>query len=366
MTVSVAGKLIPLPAALSEGGRLALAFIDGGIEWLGWAANAPAARYDFADETQLVAAVQQGLHASRFALLPQLGLMVSPVKLLTLSTADLRTLASAESGDDSDIVAAQVRQILSAHGLLTREDLAAGVSFLEQLSVNSAPLFQAPGFDEKLALTRLMYPGQAAQQPALQREAASFALKQARTVHEFCDFYRLYLDRAEQLGGDATTPEQREVAATDAMHALLPLCFGALDCPQVQGLTGPPEVASSVRNWLARGRTMGFTRLSLGAQQIVRHTSYKGETGDAARRIVDFYLHSAQSFLASQQVYHGLMGQDGATCSFSVETGQLRAELQLNSHGVISLADFGARPTPSNAAVSVDKDGSQIYQDDES
>ncbi|MDN7674307.1 hypothetical protein QZM22_17695 [Burkholderia oklahomensis] len=344
MTVSVAGKLIPLPNALSDIGRLALAFVDGGIEWLVWAATAPSARYDFADETELIATVQRGLHASRYTLLPQLGLTISPVKLMTLSLADLNTLARAESGDGSSVVAAQVAKVLSEHGLVTRDELTAGVSFLAQLGVKSAPLFQALGFDDSLAVTNLMHLPQGARQQPLQQEAASFALKQARTVLEFCDFYRFYLDYAQQLNSSAATPERREAAATDASEALLPILFGALDCPQVQGLAGPSDVAQTVRNWLAQGRMVGFARLSQGAQQIVQHTAYKGETGEAAKRIVELFMHAAQSFLAAHQPDRGTMGQDGATCLFPIESAQLRAELQLSGNGVISLNDFGARP----------------------
>ncbi|AEA62621.1 conserved hypothetical protein [Burkholderia gladioli] len=362
MTVSVGGKPIPLSDALSEAGRLALAFVDGGLEWLAWAVVAPGMRYDFADETQLVSTVQQGLHASPFTLLPQLGLMVSPVKLLTMSPADLRTLGAAETGDGSAVVAAQVRQILASHQLVTRDEVVAGVSLLGELGVVTAPLFQAVNFDESLALSALIhlpYPTQGAasgatqaggmptvpQAPALLQEAAAFAVAQARTVHEYCDYYRLYLDRAEQLG-DGATPQQRESAATAAMQALLPTLFGALDCPQVNQPAGPADVAGAVRAWLARGRMIGFARLSHGVLQIVRHTRYKDETGDVARRIVDAYLHSAQAFLAAHRVERGRMGQDGATCSFPIDDTQLRAELQLSSQGVISLTDFGTRPPP--------------------
>ncbi|KWO47756.1 hypothetical protein WT97_06690 [Burkholderia sp. MSMB1459WGS] len=362
MTVSVAGKPIPLPDALSEAGRLALAFVDGGLEWLAWAVVAPGMRYDFADETELVATVQQGLHASPFTLLPQLGLMVSPVKLLTLAAADLRTLGEAESGDSSAVTAARIRQILASHQLVTGDELAAGVSLLGELGVASAPLFQAVAFDEALALSALVHepyaprsaaPAKASSKArpasqasttaaALSREAAAFAVAQARTVHEYCDYYRLYLDRAGQLGGDAT-PAQREAAATAAMQALLPVLFGTLDCPQVHTPIGPSEVAAVVREWLARGRMVGFARLSHGVQQIVRRARYDGETGDAAKRIVDAYLQSAQAFLASHRIEHGRMSQDGSTCSFPIDDAQLSAELQLSSQGVISLVDFGTR-----------------------
>src|ERR1700730_15129018 len=99
MTVSVANRLIGGPNNLSELGALVLAFIDGGTEWLKWAAGAASASYDFPDETAMLAQVQQKLHGSPTTLLPNLQLLVSPVKLMALSPADLRRMAKAEAGD---------------------------------------------------------------------------------------------------------------------------------------------------------------------------------------------------------------------------------------------------------------------------
>jgi hypothetical protein len=345
MSITIAGKLIPQPAALSDLGRLALAFIDGGMEWVAWAANTPLARYDFTDETQLVATVQNGLHASRCTLLPGLKLMVSPVKLMTLGLADLRVLAKAEGGDDSAVGSVQVRRVLADHQLTTQGDLAAAMGCLAEQGVGEHALFQSMSFEDKLEVCLLMSQPQPEQDPALLREAAAFGARQARTPLEFCDYYRLYLDRAAQLDTQAT-PAQREAAAAEAMQALLPMLFGALDCPQIKGLAGPQEVGATVSNWLTRGRQVGFARLSRGVQQLVRHAPYKGETGDAARRVAELYLRTAQSFLAAHRIEGGLMGQDGATCLFPIDGGSLRMVLQMNSGGVISLHEFGARPAP--------------------
>ncbi|MBN3727876.1 hypothetical protein G3N92_27285, partial [Burkholderia sp. Ac-20379] len=99
MPLTIAGRLIRTESQLSEAARLTLALIDGGAGWLAWAVAAPAARYDFPDETQFVAAVQQGLHAAPLALLPALGLLVNPIKLLSLGVDDLRVLTAAEAAD---------------------------------------------------------------------------------------------------------------------------------------------------------------------------------------------------------------------------------------------------------------------------
>jgi hypothetical protein len=346
MSVSVAGRLIQDASALSALGRLSLAFVDGGPEWLNWAITDATARYDLPDETTLVGQVQWGVHASRFALLRRLQLKVSPIKLMSIGLPDLRLLARAEGGDDSAVLAAQVRKILSDHRLATQTELAAGTALLAELGVASSPLFHAMEFDELLALWELACatPGNE-QVPALQREAVAFAVQQAHTPLEFCDYYGVYVDCCAGL--QSASPEQRAGAASAALEALLPLLFGALDCPQIDGLASPSDVALVVSNWLTRGKQLGFARLSQAVQQIVRHTHYQpGDGADAAPRAVRQYLQSAQAFLVGHPPAQGRLGQDGATCVFTVESASLRAQLQVGAGGVISLRDFGAIPSP--------------------
>lgn len=347
MTVSVANKPVYSAAGLSELGRLALAFIDGGIEWLDWAVNDNAGRYDFRDESVLVADVQQGLHNSGVTLLPTLRLLVSPVKLMTLGVADLRTLARAEGGDTSPVVATQVGRILADHQLLTQDEFTAAAAFLAELGVADAPVLRIRGLDESLAITALLRAPEeeAGIDPALRREAAGFALRQGRTPLEFADYYRAYLGLAARPGMEGGTAEERERRAETALRTLLPLLFGALECPQVGRLAAPYEVAAAVGGWIRRGRVIGFARLSEGVQQIVRNTGFTAETGAAAQAVVTDYLAGARNFLKEAPPWRGVMGQDGATCIFPIESGSQRAELHLGSSGTITLRLFRRSPS---------------------
>jgi hypothetical protein len=353
MSITVATRLVQGAGALSALGQQALAFIDGGTEWLAWALAATTRRYDFADETELLAEVQQGLHGSPYTLLPQLQLLVSPVKLMTLGLPALRTLAQAEGGDTSEVVAAQVRRLLADHGLLARADLAAGTAWLRELGVADAPVLQAMDLHGHLAIQALMHrppggplqgqPQGAEVPPALLREAAAFGAQQGRTPQEFGDYYRVYVDQTVNTDLLFASAQEREAAAGAALATLLPLLFGTLDCPQLGGLAAPQEIARTVGNWLAAGRRVGFARLSQAVQQVVRHSAWRNETGDAARRILDRYLQSAQAFLSQTPARQGRMAQDGATCRFALENGEQYGELQVDRHGVVSLAAFGRR-----------------------
>jgi hypothetical protein len=364
MTILVAGKTIPHVGALSELGRLALRFIDGGPQWFEWAAANPAAQYDFPDESALLSGVQQGLHASPLMLLPRLELMLSPVKLMTMSLADLGILDKAEHGGDSAVIAVQVKKILAAHGLLTRTDLASGKAFLAETGVDGSPLFQCLAMEDCLAIYGLLNlsVGQNAQNPALQKEAAAWGVRQARTPVEFVDYYKCFLHHAAKLGLLEGSAEQREAAADKVLETLLPLLFGALDCPQVDGLVAPAEVARAVGSWLTRGKQVGFARLSEGVQQIVQFTRFANETGNAAKIIINQYLSAAQSVAVAAPPQHGEMGQDGASCRYALSSGDQRAELQLGGNGIISLRRYQSRPGPSQparATVTADQVGAE-------
>lgn len=356
MSVSIAGRLISMPTMLSTLGRQCLAFIDGGTQWLAWAIQSPGVRYDFPDESSLLDEVQQGLHGSRLALLPQLELRVSPVKLMTLSPTDLGTLAQAEAGDTGSVVKAQLQRIFRDNALYTASDLAAGRSLLTQLKVDGAGVFQSLDLEESLALRQLAAEAPPADvTPALQQEAAAFAVEQARTPLEFCDYYRFYLACTSTI----TAVDERAHAAASALQTLLPQLFTTLDCPQVQGLPSPNEVERSVAEWLARGRQIGFARLSLAAQQIVQHTRYRGDGDDqAASDAIRLYLQSAHAFLAANRPSRGVLGQDGSSCVFTMQNDALAALLQVNG-GIISLRDFGAAPASPTTSQDTDAEATQ-------
>lgn len=338
MTVSVAGKPIVNTNSLSNMARLALAFVDGGPEWLNWAVASPSARHDFPDETELAATVQFELHASRFTLLPHLGLSVSPVKLMTLSLADLQTLARAEGGDDSQVIVAQVQRILADHGLVTRDDLAAGTALLNRFGVGDSPVFQVLDFEERLALYGLtQMPGDG--DSPLGQEAAAFAVSEARTPLEFADYYRFYLALAGKPGASDGSPVSRQEGACATLRTLLPLLFEYLGGPRLDAPPPPAEVARALADCFARGGRVGFSRLSDGARQIVEHTDFRNETGAEARHLVERYVSDAGSFLSSHSRITGRMGQDG-TPSYEVGGDDRRVELRLGSTGGLSLADF--------------------------
>lgn len=78
MSISVAGRPIQNSSALSELGRLALAFVDGGPQWLNWAIASLGTHYHFPDEATLLEGTQKGLHGSPWRCCPAWGCRSAP------------------------------------------------------------------------------------------------------------------------------------------------------------------------------------------------------------------------------------------------------------------------------------------------
>ena len=345
MTVSVAGRPIYHRAGIHEPGRLVLELIDGGSEWLDWAMKAPQALYHFDDDTALVAGVQDGLHASPFLLLRKRGLMVSPATLMTFSRADLKALAQGERPGNGKAATARADKVVSDHALVTQADLADGATFLTELKVADEPVFQFMGFGNRLEIHRLFQESIRSDAPdeSLQQEAAAFAIGQSQSPLEFADFYRAYLQYAAALAAKGTQPKdpaEREVLVEAAIHTLEPLLFHALECPRVEGPTAPWEVATAIQEWLMMGRQLGFSRLSQGVQQVIAHAGFAGQDPDDAEGIVGAYLAGAQALLASQELGPGLIGQDGASYAYHVESSSAQADVALGPDGIVTLSSF--------------------------
>ena len=342
MSLTIHHAPISGPQNLSGAARLTLAFIDGGLEWLNWAAGSGVTNYRFPDESALVEAVQLGLHAYRFTLLPRLGLLVGPLKLMTLQPDELAALAQEETGTASPAVSEQAQMVLSRHALIPQSGFDAARSLLSDRGVASSPIFQSLSMEDLIGLHALLDPAIAGgSAPAgLLNDAAAFAVVQARTPLEFADYYLGYLGYVIRLTAQGSSTAQRSQMVSAALETLLPLLFGLLDCPQVGGLVPPAEVNAAVGIWLRDGRQVGFARLSQAAANILSYSNYAGGDSSAAQQTISDYMASWTSFLSDNLPTSGTMGQDGASCVFPVETKLLYGEVRLGSTGIISTRQF--------------------------
>ncbi|MDQ0462816.1 hypothetical protein QO010_000564 [Caulobacter ginsengisoli] len=331
MTLIIAGRPLEQADGLSETARTVLGLIDGGVNWVQWAIQAPNANYAFADETALVQGVQAGLHGRDAAFLPTLGLTVGPGRLMTLGLAQLTALAKAES---SGKVPATARKILAAAGLLTAADLAAGTAWLAGQGIADAAVFAGADLTDRIALADLAAADKA--EPALGREASAFAIAEARTPGEFADYRRLYLALAARPG--ATTPGERQALARSSLDLLLPWMFTALDTPRISPVAWS-EVGPALEDWMRQGRRLGFHSAAAGARQICENTAFAPDTNEAAA-LISSYLAGAAAVISTGPLPPAALGQDGQALSFRIEQGGKVAELSVSALGDLALENF--------------------------
>ncbi len=331
MSLFVAGRSILHPRQLSTLGQRVLFLLDGGVQWVQWAIASGMHRYQFGDEGSLLDAVQQGLHGARMAWLPQAGLQIGPITLLSLGQEDLDTLCRIEAGEDDAPLRLRFQDLLSRHALLTNTALQGFRPFLAGIGVADAPLFQQLDFHESLALCHLASEqATATASDGTRAEAAGFALANARRPIEFCDYYRFYRT-APHTADDA---EERQLDATHTLHLLLPHLFEMLDRPQLTHLPAPGEVEQAINATLASGRTVGFSRISLAAQQLSIGLPPARLAEQAVVEHARCRMRNAQALLGGRRVNSGRLGQDGASMRCLIEGADGHAVVQVEDNSI--------------------------------
>jgi hypothetical protein len=340
MTILLAGRQLQ-PGDMPEHDRLAIALINGGAQWLDWASRDAARQYHFDDVTEMVEAVQTGLHGTPILLLREIGLLLSPVKCMTMDASDLRLLANPGQASASALAALMKRHCLTSHA-----DLAQISGFLRALGVADAPAFRSRSLADLLMLRDLQHELDVV--APLTAEAVRFALANAGSIPEFVDYLRFYRDcvKAFELG-DAT-PFDRMRSIDTVLNTLLPKTFLALDSLEVGGFLAPWELHAAIREWLSTGRQLGFARASLAVQQFVADGYYTGQLGHEAVKLLHEFLERAQLALGAAEVGAGHMAQDGLTCTFTFGANGDSAQVEISAAGRVGIARFGrlARSMP--------------------
>jgi len=346
MSLTLANSLIRAQD-LSQITRQALSLVDGGLPWVQWASDATFQRYSFTDETTLVGAVQRGLHGTSLAYLPRCQVFISPVKLMTMGLEDLKRICQWESSSEEVLDARQIESLFEGHDVVACPSLKSPFAVLEELGVGESPLFANLSLIEHLEVRQWSASVALQDEPAqrLAKEAAQFALQQARQALDFIDYYGVYISLAErEPGGSGLSTDQRLANSESVLHALLPELFAYLDCPQTRGLPSPAEALAVVKEWLANGQSLGFSRLSSGVRQIVATPSFRADPATIAASVRS-YVMAANQFFSRQQQLASIMKQDGCSCCYRSADNEFSGELLLNAEHVISLQSLQSLPS---------------------
>lgn len=353
--VTLGTKPLRNVSELSEPAVEVLSLIRNGATWMKWALNDTSNTYEFRDENTLLCGVQAGLHGTPLVLLTKTKLLVGATKLLSMSIDALKTLAANEATTTNG-VGMQAQKVLNANDLKTQDTLATIGPFLQQAGVATAPIFQAMGLADQIAIYDLMRLSERipAMKPALQNNAAAFAVSLATSPIEFVDLYKIYYQvalRQNLMDVDVTA---RNEQVQQVWQTLVPFVMTWLDCPSFGRMQKPAGLYDSILRWGRPGGKVGFTRLSSGVFQIVANSVYVNQSGAEAWSIVNTYAKDAQTFLLANAPTTAYVAQDGLSCNYVAQSDSLEARLQSTSHGLTTIGSFSARrkssqPSPTQA-----------------
>jgi hypothetical protein len=341
-SVTVGDKLLSSQADLGDTSTI-VNLIDTGSSWLAWAIGNAGVHYRYADESSLVTGLQSGLHGTDLVLLPELGILLHPLKLMELKADELSVLAAVKQGSDSATLR-QAKRILAAHKLRNREDLEIGSEFLAETGVQNEPVFSGLTLAGQLALFAMVdeFSDANAFNKTLQKEAARFAVSHAESVFEFVDYYKFYMATIDDPAPSDSGVSARINKAEALRASGEPLLYGYLSCPSFSGVPTLEQMSVMVQRWLAEGNVLGFPRLSHGLMQIAQHADLQGTNEQATSALIKEF--SAQSGALFKEKLAGSveLTQDGRKHFYSCQGTSGSARLCHSSNGNLTLESFRA------------------------
>ena len=333
------GELTDLPQSI----QMVTGMIQGGTDWLQWAAKEPATVFDFPDWLGLVDGIQWGLHGNGLILIESLGLLINPIALLSIPDVGIAALQTyLTSGNANSVADLEMEKVLRQNRYLTQSQLGAVGDFLNQVGLVDNPLFQAMSLGEQIAVYQAInqVPGDWALQPDNQSEAARYAADYAASPQAFGDFYDFYINHFAIPDLADLSPDRRARLARTRSDEIAASLRNDMRCPSVVGTPVPEKFQNEMRAWFSAGNGLGFPSVSRGVMSVADLKKAEGLNGQALQRQIDKYLDRAKAIVnhakPDPQPY---VAQDGSAFFYRFGSGGTQAELQLEcASGAVTLA----------------------------
>ena len=347
---------------LSPKAATILDLISAGDDWFAWIVANPNSKYEFADERQLLAGVQMGIHGSPLILLQNLGVLVHALKLAELSEAELKIILAVESASKGSNAVAEMgaKKALESHNIRSQSDLSVGQKFLQDVGVADQPVFQAMTLADLIAVFDLVNSAttKISNLIEIQTEAAGFSCLYAQSPLEFVDYYQFYMSAVQDQDLKPKAAGKRARLTEAAAESIGPLLYNLLWCPSLAPAPPLQEIPFIVQNWANRGNFLGFTRFSLALWQIYQNANLNGATGATAQQIINQSMEEIQALLTLQLPASVSLSQDGmehyyqyGTSTVPVQdsgttrTAKLSALLRYSAYGNLTLMNFVSTAT---------------------
>lgn len=333
-------------SSLEPGPATVLQLIEGGPDWVNWAAEDMNVRYQFENQLLMTQAVQIGLHGVPLLLLNKLALYVSPLKLLTLDQKDFKAITDFELGIGNQRGAKMFAvNAMRANNLLPQGDLEQVDAYLQSWKMTGQPVFQALGLMDKIALYNLgqWVDGQDDPNPQTQRAAANFAVGLAQSPMAFVDYFQYYLNLAGKQGwNEDSDPQTNSQLATSLIQQMMPVLRHVLRSAVLNYRPDTGTLQEFIQNWQDMGLPLGFQRFSAAVNQVVCNTVAGDPDQPQIGPAIESYIQAAQAFIRNYQADEMVLSQTGAITSYSLEQDDASAILNWNQAGTVTLESFSA------------------------
>ncbi|MBI9076660.1 MAG: hypothetical protein JEZ02_14735 [Desulfatibacillum sp.] len=306
--IYVANKLMESMGAFSHRFRLIAELVVGGPQWLRFAMFSHTDTYMVGSEAELLALMQEGLHASSQMLLTELNLLTDPFKLWSLPEEDLALLGTARREHS-------VLDILAKYNLFDFNSLRVGEVFLESLGILDKAVFQVMNLSDRLALMDLALTAgnQDADKIDIQakEEASQFALQHSQNAREFVAGFRLYFAVLEKF--PARTRKTRLKRVQIVWEDYNELCDSLVETFTLGKGYDSKDLSMEIKNALAGLRQIGFSNKSDALRNLMQNTLLKCQDQPLARKIVSDYMTATVNLISTGKVESREVLQDGVT-----------------------------------------------------
>ncbi len=316
--------------------RLISELVVGGPQWLRFALHSLTDSYMVRTEAELLALMQEGLHASDQMVLTNLNLQVDPLKLWSLPEEDLALIGTARKEEN-------IEDILARHGLADFDKLHHGIIFLENHGLEHSPPFQVMNLSDRLALMDL------ARRTSIEnptgvtaswiKEGCHFAAQFSQNAREFVDthnFYHAVLDKYP-----AKTKKTRYKRVQVVWEDYNDLCDSLMETFTLGKGYDSRDLSMEIKNALASLQQIGFSNKPAAMNNLMRHTDLKCQDQPHARKIARDYMTAAANLISTGKVEIMEYFQDGniRLVFISAFTGSGgRALVDIDRLGVVTLA----------------------------
>lgn len=341
--VSVAGakldSLDQLPASVLQ----VTSFIEGGLAWLSWAMGEPQSRFDFPNALSLVTEIQNGLHGEGLILVPEWELLIHPLALLSISDLGIEALcATLKEGSDNSVVQLEADRALQTHGYFRQNQLAVVGTFLEQVGLSSAPLFQALTLNDQIAIYQSISnpAGPWSLQADFQKEAAAYASAYSSSPISFADLYAFYATLSLSQDFRKMAPAERARYAQGRSDAIAVALRNQMRAAVIGEVFVPEAVQNLLRAWFSAGNGLGFARVSEAVARLSENSQIAKASGDGLLSEVRDYLQAAREVVQMGNVSPPRVSQNGQFLFYAFRKLQQTVHLRVErSSGCVTLAD---------------------------